>query len=208
MNNILVTDRYYPNDPQLPHEYSCMITDFGEGKVLKPGQEVRDPIHHRASYGAVEFRAPEVHGNQGWSTKAEAFSFGVIACKIMECRRDICTAPPPEWVLSEVEVKHHDLRQNAYIVPAGLKSTIEPCLSYSPDDRPSIKEVVDALNGLMIDFTADSKHKEDKRKVKWVYWQWNESLKNGRREPSQSESGNIGNKGSNELSEFASVPEL
>ncbi|KAN0066969.1 Protein kinase-like domain containing protein [Elaphomyces granulatus] len=177
MNNILVTDRYYPNDPQHPHEYSCMITDFGEGKVLKPGQEKRDPTDHHASYGVLEFRAPEVHGNQGWSTKAEAFSFGVIACKIMECRRRVCTTPPPEWVLSEVEVKHHDLRQNvdmiAHIVPARLKSTIEPCLSYSPDDRPSMREVVDALDDLTIDFTADS---EGKRKVKWVCWRWDESL--------------------------------
>jgi hypothetical protein len=36
-----------------------------------------------------------------------------------------------------------------------------------------MREVVDALDDLTIDFTADS---EGKRKVKWVCWRWDESL--------------------------------
>jgi hypothetical protein len=215
MNNILVTDCYYPNDPEYPHQYDYMITDIGEGKVLNPSQEVRDLTYHRASYGAVEFRAPEIRGNQGWSTKAEVFSFGVIACKIMECRNYICPSPTPEWVLLEVEREHPSLRQDAdmiaHIVPAGLKGAIEPCLAHSPDDRPSMRDVIDALDDLddlddlTSDFTADTIEKGAKRKVKWVFWNWNESLKESRLELSQTDGGKIG---SNDFDEFSQVPEI
>jgi hypothetical protein len=211
MNNILVTDRYYPNDPMYPHEYSYMITDIGEGKVLKPGQDVRDLTDHRPSYGAVEFRAPEVRGKEGWSTKAEVFSFGVIACKIMEYRRHISTSLPPEWVLSELGDNHSGLKQDAdtaaHIVPARLKSAIKPCLSHSPDDRPSMRDVVRTLDDLMDEFIPDSILK-DKRKVKWVNWKWNESLRDGRLGPSQIDKGNTGNKGSDQFAGFATVVEL
>ena len=65
MQNILVTDRYYPHDPHHPHEYDYIITDIGEGKVLSPEKAVMGPTNARSSYGAVDFRAPEVHGHTG-----------------------------------------------------------------------------------------------------------------------------------------------
>jgi serine/threonine protein kinase len=99
LNNILVTDRYYPHDPDNPHEYGFLITDIGEGKILREGKEFADVSDHLASYGSIDFRAPEVHGSDGWTPKAEVFSFGVIACKIFRIRQYACTAAPPAWVV-------------------------------------------------------------------------------------------------------------
>jgi serine/threonine protein kinase len=183
MQNILVTDRYYPNDAQCPHEYDYIITDIGEGKVLSPEKVVMGPMNARSSYGAVDFRAPEVHGHTGWSTKAEVFSFGVIACKILDCKSLIPTTTP-DWVLSEAREKLPQaltsLEMTVYVVPAGLKKVIEPCLSNLPEDRPSMKDTVLALDDVAEDFTSDTMDPGGKRKIKWVYWNWRETLARGR----------------------------
>jgi hypothetical protein len=127
----------------------------------------------------------------------------------MECKNYICPSPTPESVLLEVECEHPNLRQNAdmiaHIVPAGLKRAIELCLAHSPDDRPSMKDVIDALDDLTGDFNADRMEKGVKRKVKWIFWKWNESLKESRLKLSQTDGGKIG---SNDFEEFSRVPEL
>lgn len=136
LNNILVTDRYYPQDLEFPHEFDYLISDVGEGKVLRSDTEINDSKGRRASYGALEFRAPEIQGGQGWSTKAEAFSFGVIACKVLNCRLDVSKARPPGETLSVLETEHsvsEDFAEIiAQIVPTAIKDAIQPCLSDSP----------------------------------------------------------------------------
>ncbi len=184
MQNILVTDRYYPNDAKNPHEFDYIITDIGEGKVLSPEKAVMGPTNARSSYGAVDFRAPEVNGHRGWSTKAEVFSFGVIACKILDFKSLIPTTTP-DWILSEAQEKiSQGLTSTdtaAYIVPAGLNKVIEPCLSNLPEDRPSMRDTVRALDDITDDFTSDKMDPGGKRKTKWVYWNWREALARGRK---------------------------
>ncbi|KAH8592166.1 hypothetical protein B0O99DRAFT_247267 [Bisporella sp. PMI_857] len=184
MQNILVTDRYYPHDPHHPHEYDYIITDIGEGKVLSPEKAVMGPTNTRSSYGAVDFRAPEVHGHTGWSTKAEVFSFGVIACKILECKSLIPTTTP-DWVLSEAQENLSQALTSsdmiAHIVPAGLQKVIERCLSNLPEDRPSMRDTVLELDDITGNFTSDTMDPGGKRRITWVYWNWSETLARGRR---------------------------
>ncbi|KAL5319823.1 hypothetical protein ACEPPN_012881 [Leptodophora sp. 'Broadleaf-Isolate-01'] len=59
MQNILVTDRYYPHDLHNPHDYEYITIDIREGKVLSLEKAVMGPTNARSSYGAVDFRAPE-----------------------------------------------------------------------------------------------------------------------------------------------------
>jgi len=180
MNNILVTDRYYPNDPQFQHEYDYMISDIGEGKALNSDGDRQDLTRARASYGAVEFRAPEVHGNEGWSFKAEAFSFGVIASKIMECRRHVCKAPPPESITTRVEGSQENTPPESdlteYIVPTEVRKAIEPCMSHCPDNRPAMRKVVNALNDVFPGVMPDSPSHETNEKIKWTCWRWTDPL--------------------------------
>lgn len=182
MNNILVTDRYCPQDLEFPHEFTYLISDVGEGKRLRPGSEMNDSSSRRASYGASDFRAPEVQGGQGWSTKAEVFSFGVIACKVLNCRLDVSKERPPEEILSfleeELPMAQKTSEMIAQIVPAAVKKAIEPCLSDSPTARPDMKAVVHALEDLFVDF--DISPGEEKR-LRWTYWDWNQSCYEGRR---------------------------
>jgi protein tyrosine kinase len=160
MNNILVTDRYYALDASNPHSYSFLISDIGEGKMLRQGQEFRDPSNHLASYGAVEFRAPEVRGGEGWTTNAEVFSFGVIACKVLQIRNAVCTAAPPNNLVAKLRRKSHrsllDAETMTYFVPSILREAIGPCLEYLPVRRPTMRQVVQLLDDLSVEFVPSS----------------------------------------------------
>ena len=183
MNNILVTDRYYPNDPQNNHEFQYMISDIGEGKALNPTAEKLDLTRAYASYGAVEFRAPEVRSNEGWSFLAEAFSFGVITSKILNCRHIGCRAPPPDSILSRVSVykDRETVPSNPveYIVPTAVRKAIEPCMSHSPECRPAMRKVVLALDEVFPAVLPGGPSLENDSKIKWTYWRWTDSLGHG-----------------------------
>lgn len=111
MNNILVTDRLYPQDLEFHHEFTYLISDADEEKLLRPESEINDSSTRRASYGTSEFRAPGVQSGQGWSTKAEALSFGIIACKVLNCRLDVSTERSPEVIISVLEKSYLGLKK-------------------------------------------------------------------------------------------------
>ncbi|KAL3487255.1 hypothetical protein BJX62DRAFT_9533 [Aspergillus germanicus] len=186
MNNILVTDRFYPNDPGYPHESAYLISDLGEGKVLNAENKIRCQFDSRASYGALEFRAPEVNGSFGWSPKAETFSFAVIATKLIECRAYTCSASPPQFIVSRclnlinIYSDTDTAKQNrGHLLPTALRDSIEPCFCHDPADRPSLRDVVRMLEDAGSQFWTGGEYSEDSTDVKWTYWDWKEPLRRG-----------------------------
>jgi hypothetical protein len=184
LNNILVTDRYYPNDVKISHEYQYLLSDLGEGKVLRDEPELNDQTAHHASYGAIDPRAPEVRGNHGWSPAAEVFSYGVIACKILDLRSYFSSGEPPKDILDELEPEFHgiskDPRMISMIVPTGIREAVEPCLSHLPEGRPPIAQVSRVFSQLLTSFTGDRMYPEDEKRVRWTYWDWGMTLRAGR----------------------------
>lgn len=176
--NILVTDHYYESDP-IEHEFSYIITDLGEGKDLSQSSVQASNADHWASYGAVDYRAPEVNGSAGWSTKAEVFSFAVIAMKILDCRRFTCKSPPPDWVLQQLETTlpliRSDSELQAQIVPYALMEILEPCLDLDPNQRQEMHPVVLELDDLSMDFFSEDPNRFDDPDlpVEWTVWKWN-----------------------------------
>lgn len=143
---------------------------------------MNDSSSRRASYRASDFRASEVQIGQGWSTKAEVFPFGFIACKVLNYRLAVSKERPPKEILSFLEEELRMAQKTseliAQILPAAFKKAIEPCLSDSPTARPDMKAVVRALEDLFLDF--DISPGEEKR-LRWTYWDWNQSCYEGRR---------------------------
>lgn len=157
MNNILVTDSFISHDFQFPHEFKYLISDVGEGKILRDGIEFEDPSENLASYGATEFRAPEVQAGTGWSMKADVFSFGIIAIKAMQMRRICCAGEPPSWVMdsSTCDTSHeHGAEDEDEIVPVAFKKAIELCLQFSIQDRPNMRLIVEILDDLAVEFVV------------------------------------------------------
>jgi hypothetical protein len=70
-----------------------------------------------------------------------------------------------------LEVLEHDFpgvskepRMTARIVPVKIRKAIGPCLSHSPENRPSIREVVGELDKLFGDFTGDYLNPDEEKR--------------------------------------------
>jgi serine/threonine protein kinase len=160
LNNVLVTDEFFPHEPPpFNHQYQYLISDVGESKMLNDLRQTDERAAARASYGAIEFRAPEIHQNIGWTKMADVFAFGVIICKILNCRRVECQSPPPDWVIHPLNLYGADSKAteklSKMIVPKPLKEITEKCLMYNPRKRPTMGEVVSVLDRLLTEFGMD-----------------------------------------------------
>lgn len=160
-------------------EDSAIVTDIGEGKIL----DTRDvDVAAGASYGCSEFRAPEVRGVQGWSSAADVFSFGVLCCKVLELRINVCNATLPG--------KLQQLAQNSDVedlMPKEIATILQSCLSRTPSDRPGIRSVIKGLNRLSQDFWYEEKGytahaalrdepEELLNQIQWCLFNWEEAL--------------------------------
>jgi hypothetical protein len=62
---VLVTEAFFPHEPSpYDREWQYKIIGLGESKVLGMNDNVDTLAASRASYGAAEYRAPEVHQNE------------------------------------------------------------------------------------------------------------------------------------------------
>ena len=118
--------------------------------------------------GAKQFRAPEIRGGKGWTVKADVFAFGVLACKLLDLRVQVCGHSTQETsVLAQPE-------STPYVrsIPERLKKPLDACMSREPDERPSMRSVIRILD----DFSVDLLSKEPMM----VMWDWNKTLADAR----------------------------
>jgi serine/threonine protein kinase len=154
-NNVLVARAVYVNDS----EDHAIVTDIGEGKIL----DIRDiDTSAGASYGCSEFRAPEVHGGQGWSSAADVFSFGVLCCKVLELRGQVCARVPIPTILQQAI----PLSDGEEIAPKDFAEAVKSCLSSDPGLRPSIRSVITHLDDLTGDFFYEEDGYSSRRALK------------------------------------------
>ncbi|CVL07486.1 uncharacterized protein FMAN_14390 [Fusarium mangiferae] len=184
LENILVMDKFYPNDVEIPHEFSYLISDLGEGKQLT--QQLTSMISSEtafASYGAIDFRAPEqLLGLPNIDAfAAEVFTFGIVACKLLNCRSLVSSVEVPSYIRASAsediaELNHGETEkkelQDGHIVPRAIRSIISRCLSYRGSDRPDMSHVLSELEDITSTFTEDNMEKEEGRTVDWCYWDW------------------------------------
>ncbi|KAF4502232.1 serine threonine kinase [Fusarium agapanthi] len=136
-----------------------------------------------ANYGAIDFRAPEqilglpnVH-----AFAAEVFTFGVVACKLLNCRSLVSSVEIPSHIrdsasediaeLSHTTTGKEEL-QDGHIVPRAIRRIISRCLSHRGFDRPDMSHVLDELEDITSTFTEDNMERQEGRTVDWCYWDW------------------------------------
>lgn len=140
-----------------------LISDIGEGKNLSE----RDLHVVGASMGAKQFRAPEIRGGKGWTVKADVFAFGVLACKLLDLRDQVCGDAQDKEDTSQSE-------STSYVrsIPERLRKPLEACMTREPDQRPSMRGVIRILD----DFSVVLLSKEPVM----VTWDWNKTLADAR----------------------------
>ena len=114
-----------------PHKWKTKISDFGSAN--KARQAVT------RGTGAFIYSAPEcipsvhVHVQKALTTKMDVHSYGILLCEIMTCRF------PDSRVFQE-------MLQHVHSKAPPLYELILSCIEKDPDNRPTIKQVIELLD--------------------------------------------------------------
>ncbi|KAG6655975.1 hypothetical protein CIPAW_05G254100 [Carya illinoinensis] len=146
-----------PHNVLLDDNFNPKISDFGLAKLCSKDQSVVSMTTGRGTMGYI---APEVFSRNfgNVSYKADVYSFGMLLLEIVGGKRNVdVTAEStskvyfPEWIYNLLEQKE-ELR--VFIEDDGYTKIVEKlaivglwCIQWHPMDRPSMKLVVQMLEG-------------------------------------------------------------
>ncbi|KAF7140527.1 hypothetical protein RHSIM_Rhsim06G0120400 [Rhododendron simsii] len=148
-----------PHNILLDKNFIPKISDFGLAKLCSKEQSI---VSMTAARGKVGYIAPEVFSRNfgNVSHKSDVYSFGMLLLEMVGGRKkniDVCAEENsgevyfPEWIynrLNREEVNNNEVEEggDAKIVK---KLTIVGlwCIQWYPGDRPSMKAVVQVLEG-------------------------------------------------------------
>lgn len=130
-----------PNNIRRDKEGVIKIIDFGLSR------EVGLDNKTRASIGYLPYMGPELlkSGEIDFSTEADVFAFGAVALAITK-------AGLPDWCRDRVPKNApSDLVQNHLPgLDKGVQAVLQRCLSTDPSDRPSMTEIVAAVERVLL----------------------------------------------------------
>ncbi|BDA44406.1 probable mitogen-activated protein kinase kinase kinase 11 at C-terminar half [Coccomyxa sp. Obi] len=121
-------------------KFTCKVADFGLSRVLS--QEAIST----GTFGTVTHMPPELLTTGRLSKSVDVYAFGVLLW-------EMCTGKRPWAGLMQMQVIFHVTIQNKSLefpstVPEELSSIGAKCMSKDPAERPTMKEVVVALERL------------------------------------------------------------
>ena len=147
-----------PHNVLLDQNFTPKISDFGLAKLCSKDQSI---VSMTTARGTMGYIAPEVFSRNfgNVSYKSDVYSFGMLLLEIVGGRKNIGPTIDnasdiyyPEWIYNLLE-GGEDLR--VHIGEEGLDATIAKqlaivglwCIQWHPVDRPSMKVVVQMLEG-------------------------------------------------------------
>ncbi|KAJ4949730.1 hypothetical protein NE237_008286 [Protea cynaroides] len=151
-NNILLDDNLNPK-----------ISDFGLAKLCMKGQSI---VSMTAARGTMGYIAPEVFSRNfgNVSYKSDVYSFGMLLLEMVGGRKNTDATVEnssqvyfPEWIYNRLE-KGEDLGVEMAIegdpnIANKLTIVAIWCIQWNPVDRPTMKTVVQMLEGYMESLT-------------------------------------------------------
>ena len=117
------------------------LADFGLARKVS---------HSMTGYqGTVKWMAPEILSNAKYTTKADVYSFALIAWEVMVGERFF-----EEFQFSsqvEIQVVNHNVRPSLDSIKSeNVKKMINSCWVGDPEERPDATEIVQFLSSLNI----------------------------------------------------------
>lgn len=134
----------------LDEHKQAKIADFGFSQIKKKTQQFfHDDVKPK---GNILYMAPEVMQLGDFNEKADVYSYGLIMWEIMT---GVLWDPPQDYTTAETYKKFIcNLKRRPEIpqqVPSMLAKLIESCWAQSPENRPSMVNVISALNEYIVE---------------------------------------------------------
>ncbi|KAF8015162.1 hypothetical protein BT93_H0843 [Corymbia citriodora subsp. variegata] len=148
-----------PHNILLDHSFTPKISDFGLARLYPIGHNT---VSLTAARGTLGYMAPELFYKDigGVSYKADVYSFGMMLMEMASRRRNINAHAEqssqiyfPMWVYDQLgkekEVERIDVIEEEREMVRKMIIVALWCIQLSPNDRPSMRKVLDMLEGDM-----------------------------------------------------------
>ena len=152
-----------PHNILLDHSFNPKISDFGHAKLYSKEQSI---VSMTAAKGTMGYIAPEVFSRNfgNVSHKSDVYSFGMMLLEMVGGRKNISTTVEntsqvyfPDWIYNRLQqgeelglriIEEQDAAISKKLTIVGLW-----CIQWYPMDRPSMKSVVQMLEGSIENLT-------------------------------------------------------
>ncbi|CAI9097368.1 OLC1v1033770C1 [Oldenlandia corymbosa var. corymbosa] len=149
-----------PHNILLDENYNPKISDFGLAKMCEKG---KSEVSMTAARGTMGYIAPEVFSRHfgNVSYKSDIYSFGMLLLEMVGKRKNINADAQnisqvyfPEWIYGrltegeDLRIQVDDKEDGEYKIGKKLAIVGLWCIQWNPVNRPSIKSVLQMLEGI------------------------------------------------------------
>lgn len=134
------------------------VCDFGFSQFFQKGKKVVD---EEGAKGTPLYMAPEVMTGEEFNEKADVYSFGIVLWEIL-CRKEPFSHHSDFEVFVEAVCDHNERPPLPADCLASLRELICRCWEGNPAHRPSFPQIVDSIEGIIVDCATDD---NDARKL-------------------------------------------
>ncbi|CAN1171015.1 Rust resistance kinase Lr10 [Linum perenne] len=151
-----------PHNILLDHNFNPKVSDFGLAKLCAKDQSA---ISMTTARGTIGYIAPEVFSRNFGSVsyKADVYSFGMLLLEMVGGRKNVDETAVdgdqiyfPEWIYNlfdesgedvRVEIEEEEEEEEGRKIGKKLAAVGLWCIQWKPADRPTMKHVVQMLEG-------------------------------------------------------------
>jgi tetratricopeptide (TPR) repeat protein len=139
-------------DPDMPGGERTKVLDFGVAKIAEEHHlpsATKQNTRSGLVLGTPRYMAPEqCRGAGGITDKADVYSLGVILYQLLSGRPPFCDEAMGDLLVAQMQRRPPPLRELAPQVPAAVAELTHAMLAKAAGDRPSMPEVITALERL------------------------------------------------------------
>ena len=138
---------------------SCVLTDLGNAKVMEGFRaDVREEAPRemevpREMTGGVEsqrYQSPEMNLHNPYGSRSDVYSWGVCAWEMLSLQTPYCEVSEADFLVRVVEGGERLDVDGFREWPEALRELLKQCLENEPMDRPTMGEVVEALEAIIL----------------------------------------------------------
>jgi len=151
--HIIIHRDLKPDNIGYKSDGTLKIIDFGLATMIDRKSMCSNQVYEMSGQtGSLRYMAPEVAKNSPYNNKVDIYSFGIIICELLSCKKAFSGLNIDEYFEHVVHGGLRPLVNNKW--PTELKEVMKKCWSSNINIRPSFNEIVSILDCTLTKFST------------------------------------------------------